>query len=380
MLYESRGKDAMGRILTIKVADDAPGDSDFLTVYTEDGQDLCSIEFDIFVENRFRIALAQSFTQYSYRSPFEYLSSMGFPLGESKHDTFFDFSVEDAIFAKQLEEYGLETPIATRIAFYTQDFTKSGLGDKRDEDLIHFMANNFGVRVENREYLRGFTTIDIYMLASQRSNRNIADYLTREARGVPSLIGNALNSLGTLISRGVAIDKLSLSQLGALTTVVDSNFPLKYVGDDKADIITRTIANFVSQEHNLKEAPKVLRRRSLVKLNLSDELMRLIDYHDPHSYGNQKTGNDQTMALGSIFIATYGEEFMMRALTGFKRQEHILNLNSPHALSAFVAYVIHLSNGGDEDTPIHFVLALEPDIDDSSIIDRGDWKFDEEED
>lgn len=378
MLYETRAKTANADIVTVRVDDDSLGDADYLTIVKDDGQEICSIAFDMFVENRFRIALADGFAKYSYLAPQTYLKSMGFPLGSSAHDTFFEFSVEDALFAKSLEGYGLDSEIATRVAFYTQDFTKTGLADNREEDLAHFMTSNFGVRVENREHLRGFTTIDIYMLAVQRSSRGIADYLTKEARGVPGVIGDKLNSLGTLISRGVSVDKLSMSQLGALTTVIDSNFPPQVMDRDKANVITRSIAHFMVQELNLKEAPRIIRRRLPLKDTLSDELMRLIDYHDPDSYGSQSEGNAQTAALASIFIATHGEEFMAKALAGFKRQEHILELGNPHMLSAFIAYVVHLSNGGDEDTPIHFVLALEPDIDDS-IINRGDWDEDDED-
>lgn len=378
MLYETRAKTANSEIVTVRVDDDSLSDVDYLTIVKDDGQEICSIAFDMFVENRFRIALADGFEKHSYLSPLKYLAAVGFPLGTSLHDTFFEFSVEDALFAKSLETYGLDSEIAARVAFYTQDFTKTGRGENREADLIHFMESDFGVRLENREPLRGFTTIDIYMLAAQRSSRGIADYLTKEARGVPGVIGTKLNSLGTLISRGVAIDELSMSQLGALTTVVDSNFPVKYSSDPKVDILTRALAHFMAQELNLKEAPRIIRKRLPLKDTLSDELMRLIDYHDPDSYGSQNLGNQQTAALASIFIATHGEEFMAKALAGFKRQEHILDLKSPHALSAFIAYVVHLSNGGDEDTPIHFVLALEPEIDDS-IINRGDWEDDDED-
>lgn len=378
MLYETRAKTAEGQIVTVRVDDDSPGDVDYLTIVKDDGQEVCSVAFDMFVENRFRIALADGFAKHSYVSPLKYLEAAGFPFGNSLHDTFFDFSVEDALFAKSLEAYGLDSEIAARIAFYTQDFTKAGLGEKREADLSHFMESDFGVRLENRDPFRGFTTIDFYMLAAQRSSRGIADYLTKEARGVPGVIGAKLNSLGTLISRGVEIDRLTMSQLGALTTVVDSNFPVKYSSDPKANILTRALAHFMSQELNLKEAPRIIRKRLPLKDTLSDELMRLIDYKDPNSYGDQTLGNQQTAALASIFIATHGEEFMAKALAGFKRQEHILDLNSPHVLSAFIAYVVHLSNGGDENTPIHFVLALEPEIDDS-IINRGDWEDDDED-
>lgn len=378
MLYETRAKTANGEIVTVRVDDDSLGDVDYLTIVKDDGQEICSIAFDMFVENRFRIALADGFAKHSYISPLKYLAAVGFPLGSSLHDTFFEFSVEDALFAKSLEAYGLDSEIAARVAFYTQDFTKTGLAENRDADLVHFMESNFGVRLENREPLRGFTTIDIYMLAAQRSSRGVADYLTKEARGVPGVIGEKLNSLGTLLSRGVKIDRLTMSQLGALTTVIDSNFPVKYSSDPKADILTRALAHFMAQELNLKEAPRIIRKRLPLKDTLSDELMRLIDYRDLDSYGSQSLGNQQTSALASIFIATHGEEFMSKALAGFKRQEHILDLKSPHALSAFIAYVVHLSNGGDEDTPIHFVLALEPEIDDS-IINRGDWEDDDED-
>lgn len=378
MLYETRAKTANGEIVTVRVDDDAPGDVDYLTIVKDDGQEICSIAFDMFVENRFRIALADGFAKHSYSSPLKYLAAVGFPLESSLHDTFFEFSVEDALFAKSLEAYGLDSEIAARVAFYTQDFTKTGLAENREADLVHFMESNFGVRLENREPLRGFTTIDIYMLAAQRSSRGVADYLTKESRGVPGVIGEKLNSLGTLLSRGVKIDRLTMSQLGALTTVIDSNFPVKYSSDPKADILTRALAHFMAQDLNLKEAPRIIRKRLPLKDTLSDELMRLIDYRDLDSYGSQGLGNQQTSALASIFIATHGEEFMAKALAGFKRQEHILDLKSPHALSAFIAYVVHLSNGGDEDTPIHFVLALEPEIDDS-IINRGDWEDDDED-
>lgn len=373
MLYETRARGEAGQVLTVKVEDDSLPEGGYLIVSRNDiSHDICSIAFDILVEEKYRIALADGFAKYSYRSPRDYLDSVGFPLGETLYPTFFQFSMEDALFAKRLEAEGLDIEIATRIAFYTQDFTEKGLDSTREEDLDHFMARNFGVRIENRPELAGFTTIDVYLLARQRASRAIADYLVGESRGVPSALALRLNSLGTLISRGVAIDTLSLSQLGALSSVVDSGFPEKERDSEKAEIITRAIANFIIQPHNLKEAPKILRRRGELKRILSNELMRLIDHQDSSGYGSQKLGNEQTAALASIFIATYGEELMTKALAGFKAQEHILQLNSSYAFSAFVAYVIHLSSGGDEATPIHFVLALEPDIDDS-IINRGDW-------
>lgn len=365
MLYERRSVNG-GKVLICTIDDEAE------ELHVEcDEQSKLIVRFDELVEEKIKIALARSFADQGYKAPDTLLSALGFINPVPRTDVpLVEFTVDDSMFVKALQNYGLSLEIAAHCAFYSKDFAGVAPNFDRHAVLDHYMGQLHAVRMENKDWLRGFTSLELYMMIAQRSSLRVADSITRKAYSIPSSMAKDIDTLSALIQSKVRTETLTDKQLGALSAVVSSNFPVAR-SDGKREILVNTITEFLGREHDFKQAARNLRRRSEFKEQLSNELMRYIDYWNPNHYGEQDYGNRHTEALASIFITTYGQEFMEKALKGFHSHERLLDLASPYTLAAFIAYVSHLELGGDPEDPIHWIITLDPSIEDASIIQRG---------
>lgn len=359
MTYQTQSAGFSPKVFTVHEETDSR--DGYLSVETLSGELIYEIAFDLFVEERFRKALADNFAQYSFLHPRDLLLELGRPKGSLPLETNGKFTLDEAIFADKLVAYGVPLHIAVRTAFYSVPYASA-----REAALSHYMTRGVGVRLLNSGTLQGFTTIDLYLYAFHYYGVIISDSLSGNSLGEPQAMASQLEVFGKIAADGIALEQCTIQQLSLLTAVAFTEREGDSSVAKKNAIMNRALARFIAGGVKSDLAAKLLRSSGELKDKLVEEISSIFLAGD-QNFQLESEARVKANALASVCLASCDEELMGSILKLYKANRPLFNPGSPYLLSVFLAFATHFKEGGDSETPVHFILALDPEINDSEV-------------
>ncbi len=328
-----------------------------------------NIEFDWLMENKHKLEFAEAFAVETFITQYKLREETKLPVLDF-YPKFF-FTSDDYEFAELLQSLGLPLAIAIRISYLTSYSLVDAKVPERTYIVKHFFEQKHAVRLQNVGWSAGMTTLEPYILIALNSNTELADKIARTKGHFPDKMLRALADLSGLMRYGLIKSSITDEQINALSSIVTDSFPTN-MRRDPHNVRAGAIIELVE---SISDWPAA----SIALTNPSEKLSEVKSYLESHltnEYGSPV--HNSIEIIGSLLISTYGEKSLVSSIALLRAHEILLVRDSPYFLSALMAVSDHIAGGGELDSPLDWILALDPSIDQDDLFARKLYTLDDD--
>lgn len=339
-------------------------------VIKKDDNEVSTIHFDIFLEDKHKVELAAALWKSDFLFQYKFRREIGLlenPKIAEEEEYFNEyFSSDDYEFAKNFAARTLvPMEIALRVAYLIAcPFDEHDLSEK-NSILEHFLSGNPKLLLQSKGWAKGVTTFEAYYHIATQSSLEVADFILNQEQ-LPAVLLVYAASIAQLSAAHAPTSRLNPQQFSKLL-MISTNLTRMHPEEIESLVsLISSVNDWDLVGRKLKEIPSDLQEF------VGSIFFRGTRYTPSFGRGEIYRPFDKAWIdpICAILSSLYSEDVINRSIEILAKNDKIINTHSVSYFSAFVACLEASDSGGVYSEQLDWIVSFEPSIDKNEFFSR----------